>query len=89
MSTNALSWPKKLNDRCRNPGSLPTPIKFPGSRQVLFLMSDVEAHILKFREIPAESEPPKQPAYRPRNVEASTTKSGARIGRPTNKSKMM
>ena len=57
------------NDRCRNPSSLPTAIKLPGSPQVLFLVSDVVAHILKFREIPAESVRPKRPTYRPRNIE--------------------
>jgi hypothetical protein len=71
-----------LNDRCRNPASIPPAVKFPGSRKVLFLESDVQAHIMKFRETPIEANPSKLPTYNPRKKVKDKPRS--RVGRPTN-----
>jgi predicted DNA-binding transcriptional regulator AlpA len=77
------------NDRCRNPSSLPPAIKFPGTRRVLFLESDVDAHILKFREIQKIDEPQKKQDLSAYAKNANFDKRNVRGGRPTNKSKMM
>lgn len=78
------------NDRVRNPNSIPPAVKFPGSRRLLFLESDVYEHILKFREEPIETNPLQRPIYKSRNISSSVLKDTRRtnIGRPTNKSKL-